>query len=127
MKKAFTLAEVLLAILIIGVLITLTTPSILLSYEKNTTQAGFADVFKDLNKGLFNYSKTQQCQGKLSCTTLFTNDNMAEELASTFHAVRKGTNCWNGKSIYNKSGKLTLKNVLQERTIINVVGCKCFA
>ena len=99
-KRAFTVAEVLITLMVIGVLAALTMPSIMLSHEKNTTQAGFADVYKDMNKGIFNYTVKNKCQGKLDCTNLFdkTTNNAAEQIANEFRAVKAGKNCWNGKS-----------------------------
>ena len=110
MKKiAFSLAEVLLTMLVLGILISFTVPSLTLSYERNSTQAGFATIIKDVNKALFNYSIKNQCKGKLSCTNVFANSNSTELLAPEFSAIKTGTNCWNGKG--NLNGFLNLDNL----------------
>ena len=116
-KRAFTVAEVLITLMVIGVLAVLSMPSIMLSHEKNTTQAGFADAYKEISKGIFNYASDNSvgCQGKISCTTLFQDDNTAELLATTFRAVKKGKNCWEGQEIRNNidgSGSTTDLNDL---------------
>lgn len=113
MKKkkiyAFTMSEILIAMLVLGILMAFTVPSLKLSHEKNSTQAGFASTIKDVNKALFNYSIKNQCRGKLGCTNVFANNNAAEALATEFSSVKRGTNCWNGKG--NLNGFLNLDNL----------------
>ena len=119
MKKiAFSLAEVLLTMLVLGILISFTVPSLTLSYERNSTQAGFATIIKDVNKALFNYSVKKQCRGKLGCTNVFANANAAAALATEFSSVKTGTNCWNGKGSLNG---FWLRRIDQEHRLVYTI------
>lgn len=101
-SQGFTVGEVLITLLVLGILFSLTVPTIMRNHQRNTTQAGFTDFFKEFNKAIFNYSVKKQCQGKLSCTGLFSNiQNIENELAPMFRATKVGTNCWQGKKIVN--------------------------
>ncbi len=112
----FTLGEVLIALVVLGLLYILTIPLLNHNYQRNVTQAGFADVFKEFNKAMFNYTVRKQCQGQLTCTGLFSEGkNQAEELSSEYQTVKIGNNCWNGKTIHNNfdgSGETTNLNNL---------------
>ena len=108
-KRAFTLPEVLVTMMVLGLAMSLAMPSIMLSHEKNTTQAGFADAYKEANKAIFNYTVKNHCQGKLACTGLFNSDNPAEVLAPFFMGVQSGTDCWDGKG--NNNGVINLNNM----------------
>ena len=106
MKKlrflGFTISEVLITLIILGVLYALTVPILQYNYHRRTVQAGFADVFREFNKALFNYSVKLKCQGKLVCTGLFDEGkNAAAEIAGEFQTVNEGTNCWDGRKINN--------------------------
>lgn len=109
--KGFSLSEVVLTMAILGVVMLLSTSPLILTHERNSTQAGFADSAKEINKALFNYSVKNQCQGKLSCTNLFdtTDNNTAELLSSEFLSTKKGDNCWDGRGDIN--GIVNLDNL----------------
>jgi len=101
-KSCFTFSEMLISLTIIGILCSFYLPTLHQSYEKNTTQAGFQDTIKAMDKALFNYSNKSNCQGKLDCTNLFTDDKTAEKVSTLFKPGIVGKNCWHGKKIYNK-------------------------
>ena len=120
MKKhrvwGFTISEVLIVLAILGVLYSLTISILHYNYHRRTVQAGLADVFREVNKAMFNYSVKNQCQGKLSCTGMFSDGhNAAEAIASEYQTMQVGTNCWNGRTIHTNldgSGDTTNLNDL---------------
>ena len=106
MKKhrvwGFTISEVLVVLAILGVLYSLTGLILHYNYHRRTVQAGLADVFREFDKAMFNYSIKKQCQGQLVCTGMFSNGhNAAQEISREYQTIQVGTNCWNGRVIDN--------------------------
>ena len=97
-KQAFTFAEVMTVLLLIGVLMVLTLPSIQSSYNTNVTKTSFVDTFKEFNKGLINYSMKDNSYKRLVETNLFSG-NFAQNISAQFSAKYVGNDCWNGISI----------------------------
>ena len=99
--KAFTVSEVLITMLVLGILFSLVAPSIYNSYERNNIQASTIDAFKDFNKATFNYTVQEKAQGNLIITGAFSSGSNPAQALSTFHngVSKVGKNCWQGLSI----------------------------
>lgn len=54
-KEAFTFAETMIALLIIGIVSAFVIPSLNNTFSKNVFQTSFADSYKSFNKALYNY------------------------------------------------------------------------
>lgn len=97
-QRAFTFAEVMTVLLLIGVVMVLTLPSIQNSYIVNVTKTSFVDTMKEFNKGLTNYSIKDNSYKKLIETDLFSGD-FAEKISAQFSPKHIGIDCWNGINI----------------------------
>ncbi len=102
-KKAFSMTEVIMATLIVGILAISTLPTLDKSYKRNIMQTNFADAIKTANSALYNYSARHACSGHLTCTDLFrAGSNSATLLSESFNnAIFTGTNCWDNTLIPN--------------------------
>ncbi len=119
-KTAFTIAETMIALLIVGVIAAMVIPMLQHGYKVSAAQVTLADAMKEFNKGLFNYTASSQgvrvsegegakdalvlsttFDGKLSSNGLFNEDNPAEKLATQFHPIKTGVDCWEGVQIRN--------------------------
>lgn len=137
-KKAFTLAETLIALLIIGVVAAIIVPIVQYNYKVNALQTTFIDTMKEFNKGMsnylassFSYMKTEDdgtvstvmpsmFDSKQALISLFAEENPMEKLSSQFHPTKTGTNCWGGLQISNNfDGTGTQTNLNNLRCFID--------
>lgn len=71
--KAFTLAEVLITLAIIGVVAALTIPVLISNYQKAQYVSNFEKVYSTLNQAFAKYAADQGCDKDLQCTDLFSD------------------------------------------------------
>ena len=102
-KYAFTIAEVLISLTIIGTLATFSLPSLMLSYKKHTTAVALKDTYRELNSAIGNLSVKEGCAGNLVCKDLLTN--FGQKLSSQYHLNKlcnnETGNCWNQRVYTN--------------------------
>lgn len=67
-KKAFTLAEVLITLGIIGVVAAITIPSLISKYEKKQFITSLQKEFTVFNQALLEYSTDKGCNNNMACT-----------------------------------------------------------
>lgn len=70
---AFTLAEVLITLGIIGVVAALTIPTLVTNYQKQEYVSKLRKTYTMLNQAFMKYAADQGCVGDLVCTGLFSN------------------------------------------------------
>lgn len=70
-KKAFTLAEVLITLGIIGILAALTIPNLIASYQKQQYTTQLKKVYAQFNQVLSQLAEENGCVGDLKCSGLF--------------------------------------------------------
>lgn len=121
-NNAFTYAETMITILVIGIVSAIIVPLMQNNFAKTVYQTSFADAYKAFNKGLYNYSvsyagkrtKTQEDgstvevktvstlnDGKLTSIHFFDEGIVIEKLAEQFRGEPRNGNCWIGKQISN--------------------------
>ena len=120
-NNAFSLAEVITTILIIGATFAICMPVLNTGYQKNVTRTTLTDSIKNFNQVLFKYSQEKACNGNLACTDLFSgNNNQAgSKLSTVFNSSKsQDGNCW-GSNISNPDTNLSayscvidIKNVI---------------
>lgn len=101
-KYAFSVAEILLTLSIIGIIITFCLPALLLSYKKNTTAVTLKDVYKELNVTITNLTLRNGCTD-LVCKDLLTNftSYLTSEYQINKTCIDTGGDCWNNKVYLN--------------------------
>lgn len=103
-RFAFTLAEVLIVVGIIGIIAEMTIPTIIQSTHNAQYTLGLKKAYSELG-GVFNQIQSEyNCLGDLACTGLFgtttTNDTTGAVLASYFKVIKTcltaadGQGCW---------------------------------
>lgn len=100
---AFTLAEVLITIGIIGVVAASTIPTLISNYQKQEYVSKFKKTYTVLNQAFMQYAVDQGCPGNLECTGLFsdTTTNKANEWQSFFNNYLKIANdCGTGDGCF---------------------------
>lgn len=93
--NAFTLAEVLIVIGIIGVVAALTVPTLIANYQKNQNVANLKKFYSEFQIGMRIYMSNNGCSD-LTCTGLFNGEstdtdwqnNMKTELPKMFNVVK---------------------------------------
>lgn len=70
-KKAFTLAEVLITLGIIGVVAAMTIPTLIKNYQKEQTVTQLKKTYSMLSTAIQKYAADSSCIGDLSCTGTF--------------------------------------------------------
>lgn len=89
---AFTLAEVLIVMGIIGIVAEMTIPTIKQSIDKQTYVTGLKKAYSTFNQALMQLSSDAGCTGNLACTGVFatgTDDTSAgTELAKYFKIIK---------------------------------------
>lgn len=99
-SNAYSLAEVLLALTVLGILMVLTLPSLLLTYEKQIYLSGVRDVMNEGNKAFAAFALKDGASGKLSATNLFANNPLVagNGLAKVYKTVKECSgaagDCW---------------------------------
>ena len=138
-KKAFTFAEAIIALLIIGIVSAIVVPTLHDGFAKNVFQSSFADSYKNFNKGLYNYNiniggkRTEKTDGgstkevssvsaihdgTLTSSNLFAeNESITEKLAEQFKGSAKENNCWDGIDITNNIDSTSGGNVANLNTL----------
>ena len=119
MKKAFTLAEVLIAITILGVIAAISMPAIMTNIDKNTWANGLKINMSVLNNG-FKQMMAQECVEDLRDTSLWAK-NVSKEVNTSnteinsamkkHFKIEKIASNWPVKSY--KLDKKTAKNKVQ--------------
>lgn len=83
-KSAFTLAETLIALAIIGIVAVMTIPALLVSKEKTENMTRLKKAYTSFNQALTKLTDDYGCAGNLECTGLIKVDNgvaLGDELA----------------------------------------------
>lgn len=86
-NKAFTLAEVLITLGIIGIVAALTIPSLINNYQKTQYITGLKKAYSEFNQALLQMANDNGCPGDLKCTKLFDVNNitlLGDALAKQF-------------------------------------------
>lgn len=100
---AFTLAEVLIILGIIGVVAEMTIPTLIANYQKTIYITGVKKAYSEFYAALTDLSQDKDCGGDLACTGLFAlntnSDTFGKELAKHFRIVKncgiaKNLGCW---------------------------------
>jgi len=79
-NKAFTLAEVLLTLGIIGVVAGMTIPTLIENNQKTQYVTALKKAYTNFNQVLVQYSADNGCVGDLKCTGLFSSSNTIENV-----------------------------------------------
>lgn len=125
--KAFTLAEVLITLGIIGVVAALTIPTVLSNYQKQQYLTGLKKAYSTFNQVLAQISADKGCVNDLKCTGIFdtttTQQSLGDELVKYFNVVKNcstsGTDCFPNKmnTAYDGSGaEITVSGLPQHLT-----------
>lgn len=115
MKKAFTLAEVLITLGIIGVVAALTIPVLIMNYQKKQTVTQLKKVYSALQQSI-QMSQTEYEDISDWDWTLNANDFFMKYLAKNFNVIKNcGTEqgCWNNTGILTLSGTEYIPNPLK--------------
>ena len=98
-KFAFTAAETLLAMLIIGIVIAISFPTLFLSYRKSTTVTILKDTYSELNSAITNLSLSKGCAGNLVCKDLLSNftNYLSSQYQINKTCIAPNDNCWNNR------------------------------
>ena len=74
-RLAFTLAEVLITLAIIGVVAALTIPTLMANYQKTQYVAGLKKAYAEITEAMKLMANDYGCSDDLKCTGLFNNDS----------------------------------------------------
>lgn len=121
MKKllAFTLAEVLITLSIIGIVAALTIPTLINNYQKTQYVTGLKKAYTQFNQVLSKFSSDRGCVNDLKCTGEFTasktNDTLGQALVPYFKLAKdcgdaESTVCFTTQSSGNYDGTSTRQN-----------------
>lgn len=109
MKKGFTLAEVLITLVIIGVIAAIMVPALLSNFEKHTWEAGIKKAYNSLSEAIELYM-VEDGSSKLSSSSLANNQEGMRAFVNKYFKVVKdcgnkyydpnGNKCW-AKEIYS--------------------------
>lgn len=95
-KLAFTLAELLISLSIVGIIAELTIPMLISSVQKTTYETSAKVTFAKVNYVLVKMASDMGCVGDLKCTGLFTGDTNSSNLGSAIDDYFKVVkNCGN--------------------------------
>jgi len=122
---AFTLAEVLLTLGIIGVVAAMTIPTLIENNQKTQYVTGLKKAYTNFNQVLVQYSADNGCVGDLKCTGLFNGDSDAvvATLAPYFKTLKvcgpglgeAGLGCFTGNVSNNFDGSGIRDNALHNQ------------
>lgn len=91
-KKAFTLAELLITLGIIGIVASMTIPSILTNKEKQENLTKLKKAYSTFNQALTQLTNDYSCLNNLQCTDLFTdtttNTSLGDEIVKYFKVIK---------------------------------------
>jgi len=91
-RKAFTLAETLITLAIIGVIAAMTVPTLLSKYQKHTYVVGLKKAYSQLSNAIKMVPLTEGCPaGDYECSELFNNniENRTKILAKQFKTTKE--------------------------------------
>jgi len=95
-RSAFTLAEVLITLAIIGVVAALTIPTLMANYQKVQYVAALKKAYSEMNQAITLMANDLGCQGDLNCTKLFDADTPDDAFNNEFVKYFKiAKNCKN--------------------------------
>lgn len=102
-NKAFTLAEVILVLGVIGIVAVSALPTFVTSYQKQLYVAKLRKTYAILNQAFMQYAADEGCVGNLECTGLFSDStpNKAAEWKSFFNKYLKvAKDCGTGEGCF---------------------------
>lgn len=105
--KAFTLAEILITLGIIGVVAAIGIPSLVNNYQKREYASRFKKAYAEINQALSEMASDSGCSGDLVCTGYMhynTRDTFGAELAKRFK-VSKECGAYKQKGCMTNSAK----------------------
>lgn len=109
--KAFTLAEVLIVIGIIGVIAEMTIPPLVANFQKQVYVTKLKKSYTEVNQALKQMALNNGCPDDLKCSGLFAigtnNTTFGDELTKYFKVVKNcgtSTDCWNNHINANYDG-----------------------
>lgn len=98
-KVAFTLAEVLITLGVIGIVASMTIPNLVSDYQETQYVTGLKKAYSELSNVLTKISADKGCVGDLRCTGIFgggtNHQTLGTELSSYFKIIK---NCETTKS-----------------------------
>lgn len=110
---AFTLAEILIVLGIIGIVAEMTIPDLMISFQKQIYLTSFKKVYSTLNEALELMTTDNNCPGDLDCTGIFGSGTDSETAGKEFVKYFKlakdcGTSdtekCWSDETNQNFDG-----------------------
>lgn len=110
---AFTLAEVLITLGIIGVVAAMTIPTLINNYRKTQYVTSLKKAYTEINQVLAKISTDSGCVNDLKCTGLFasgtTHKSLGDALIPYFNILKKcgieaDKGCWSESSNWNIDG-----------------------
>lgn len=94
-SKAFTIAEVLITLSIIGIVASMTIPNVIANYQKHVYVTKLKKFYSQFNQALTQLSADNGCVGDLRCTGIFThkdglqeNKLLGDELVKYFKIIK---------------------------------------
>ena len=99
----FTLAEVLITLGIIGVVASMTIPTLVTNYQDKVMVNKAKLAHSQLNNALKLYAATNDCYGDILC--LFNTNKTSDEVAQDFSTVLKGSKVCNPNIVKSKRDK----------------------
>lgn len=123
--KAFTIAEVLIPLGIIGFIVAITIPELVDSYQKSQYSTALKKAYNMLNQALMKITTDNQCINDLRCTGAFSvgtnSQTLGDALVKYFNTSKicgttpdKG--CWTDKTNKNYDGTATPDHKLDSST-----------
>lgn len=117
-KNAFTIAEILITLGIIGVVAAYTIPTLMNNYQKTQYIVGLQKGYSTVNQALKQMAADYGCVNDLKCTGLFTGEywqaqtKLGDELVKHFKIIKncknvQGQGCFASKIVINYDGSLT--------------------
>lgn len=116
-KTAFTLAEVLITLAIIGIVAAITIPILFANYQKQQWVTQLQKSYTTFNQALVQIASDYGCAGNLACTGLFdtgtTIDIFGDQIVKYFKVVKNcqtsgvSLGCWSNSSSTNYDGSGT--------------------
>lgn len=118
--KGFTLAEVLITLGVIGVVASLTIPTLVNNYQKQQYVTSLKKVYTEFNQALQKVSSDYGCSNDLKCTGLFDENSTSYSLGAALVkyfktskncGVTTNQGCWSSSTNDNYDGKsATIRN-----------------
>lgn len=123
-RLAFTLAEVLITLGIIGIVAEMTIPSLISDYKKTVYVTQLKKAYTTFNQAMYQMLANSGCIDQLSCLGLTTNQNFGDEIVKYFKVLKncgstKGEGCMASKINYNYDGTSALTQDLDNYSFLN--------